>query len=55
MFVTVYGVLTLLLIVAFIGLCCWAYSPKRKTTFSHNANIPFMEDKPGNQNLRSLR
>ena len=35
------GLSTLFLMVTFIGLCIWAYSSKRKTTFDEAANLPF--------------
>lgn len=44
MLMTIHGILTLLLIVAFVALCLWAYSPSREKTFSDNANIPFIHN-----------
>lgn len=35
------GISTAFLMVAFIGLCFWAYSGKRKKTFDEAANLPF--------------
>ena len=35
------GLSTLFLMVAFIGLCFWAYSSKRKKTFDDAAQLPF--------------
>lgn len=37
---------TLFLFVTFVGLCIWAYSKKRKTTFDEAANLPFADDEP---------
>ena len=37
------GLSTALLMVAFIGLCFWAYSSKRKKTFDVAANLPFAD------------
>ena len=37
------GLSTLFLMVTFIGLCIWAYSRKRKTTFDEAANLPFAD------------
>jgi len=39
---TLYGVVTLALIFAFIGLCVWAYSPRQRSRFAQDANIPFL-------------
>ena len=38
------GLSTLFLMVAFIGLCFWAYSSKRKKTFDEAAQLPFADD-----------
>ena len=42
------GLSTLFLMISFIGLCIWAYSGKRKTTYDEAANLPFA-DEPQNQ------
>lgn len=49
------GIATLLVMLAFLGLCGWAYSSKRKTHFDEAAQIPFADDtrdgspeRPGN-------
>ena len=39
------GLSTAFLMVAFIGVCIWAYSSKRKKSFDEAANIPFADDK----------
>ncbi len=41
---TLRGLITLFLLIAFIGLCFWAYSSRRKTTFDEAANLPFADD-----------
>ena len=38
------GLSTLFLMVAFIGLCFWAYSSKRKKTFDDAAQLPFADE-----------
>jgi cytochrome c oxidase cbb3-type subunit 4 len=38
------GFSTLLLMIAFIVLCVWAYSPKRKERFDEAANAPFADE-----------
>ena len=41
---TLRGISTLLVMVAFLGVCAWAYSSKRKKSFSDAAQIPFADD-----------
>ena len=38
------GVLTIVLIIAFLGLVVWAWSSKRKETFDKLSQIPLEED-----------
>ncbi len=38
------GLSTLFLMIAFIGLCFWAYSSKRKVPFDEAANMPFADE-----------
>ncbi|MGO1394220.1 MAG: cbb3-type cytochrome oxidase subunit 3 [Halomonas sp.] len=38
------GLITLLLIIAFIGIALWAYSKRRKPDFDEAANLPFADD-----------
>jgi cytochrome c oxidase cbb3-type subunit 4 len=38
------GLSTAFLMMAFIGLCCWAYSNKRKQAFDEAANLPFADE-----------
>jgi cytochrome c oxidase cbb3-type subunit IV len=40
---TVRGIITLLLMLAFIGLVVWAYSKRRKADFDEMAQMPFRE------------
>jgi cytochrome c oxidase cbb3-type subunit 4 len=35
---------TVFVFVAFIAVCLWAYSGKRKSRFDEAANLPFAED-----------
>ena len=46
------GISTVFLMVAFIGVCFWAYSSKRKKTFDEAANLPFADE---DMNRRSLQ
>lgn len=38
------GISTAFLMLAFIGLCIWAYSSKRKKDFDEAANLPFADE-----------
>ena len=38
------GLITLFLIVAFIGIFIWSYSKRRKPDFDEAANLPFADD-----------
>ena len=38
------GMSTALLFIAFIGLCFWAWSSKRKQSFDEAANLPFADE-----------
>ena len=38
------GVLTIILIIAFLGLVIWAWSSKRKDTFDKLSQMPLEED-----------
>ena len=41
---TLRGIFTALLIVAFVGICIWAYSKRRKPQFDAAARLPLEED-----------
>lgn len=38
------GLITLVLIIAMIGIALWAYSKRRKADFEEAANLPFADD-----------
>ena len=38
------GLSTAFLMVAFLGLCVWAFSSKRKKDFDEAANLPFEDE-----------
>lgn len=38
------GLSTAFLLFAFLGLCIWAYSKKRKDAFDEAANLPFADE-----------
>lgn len=43
---TLSGIVTAVLIVAFLGICAWAYSSRRRSTFDAAARMPLEEDEP---------
>lgn len=42
---TLRGFSSVLMLLAFAGICWWAFSPKRRKQFEEAANLPF-EDEP---------
>jgi cytochrome c oxidase cbb3-type subunit 4 len=44
---TVRGLLTLVLMIAFVGVVIWAWSSKRKKDFEEAARLPLEDDGPG--------
>jgi cytochrome c oxidase cbb3-type subunit 4 len=48
------GIGTILAMIAFLGVCVWAWSDKRKQRFDEAANLPFAdEDRHGTKKGRS--
>jgi len=41
---TLRGLATVFTMMAFIGVCLWAYSSRRKGDFDSAANLPFDDD-----------
>jgi len=41
---TLRGLITVVLLFAFIGVILWAYSSKRKKSFDEAAQLPFADD-----------
>lgn len=41
---TLRGLATIFAMVAFLGICFWAYSKRRKKDFDEAANLPFADD-----------
>ncbi len=41
------GIATIVVMIAFLGICFWAYSSKRKADFKEAANLPFADDNNG--------
>ena len=46
------GLSTAFLMVAFIGLCIWAYSKKRKNAFDEAAKLPFADEELNQRTMR---
>ena len=46
------GFSTVFLMIAFISLCFWAYSSKRKKTFDDAANLPFADEELNQRTLQ---
>ena len=46
------GLSTLFLMVAFIGVCFWAYSGKRKSFFEDAGNLPFADEEPNTNTVQ---
>lgn len=46
------GLSTIFLMMAFIGLCVWAYSKKRKPEFDEAANLPFADEEMNQRTIR---
>ena len=40
------GAATLLALIAFIGVCVWAFSDRRKAQFDEAAQLPFADEPP---------
>ena len=43
------GIGTLVLMVSFVVLCLWAYSPRQKRRFEEAARLPLAEDDAGGE------
>ena len=43
---TIRGFSSVLMLLAFAGICWWAFSPKRRKQFDEAANLPFQDELP---------
>lgn len=41
---TLRGLSTVFVMIAFLGVCWWAFSPSRKKRFEDDANLPFADE-----------
>lgn len=46
---TIGAISTVLVTIAFFGVCFWAFSPKLKKRFEEDAKLPFADDEPINK------
>lgn len=49
------GLATVTVLIAFVGICIWAYSGKRKEQFEQAANLPFADDHTENDYRKEER
>ncbi len=40
---------TVLVAIAFVGICWWAFSPKRKKKFDEAAQLPFADEQKNSE------
>lgn len=46
------GLSTVLMMIAFVGICWWAFAPRRQDKFNDAANLPFADE---DQHEKSLK
>lgn len=46
---TLRGLSSVFVMLAFAGICWWAFSPKRRKKFDEAANLPFADEPPKNE------
>lgn len=46
---TLGSISTVLVAIAFVGVCYWAFSPKLKKRFDEDANLPFADELEDNK------
>ncbi len=47
------GLAAVFVLIAFIGICWWAFSPKRKQRFDDAANLPFADEAQHEQSQKN--
>jgi cytochrome c oxidase cbb3-type subunit 4 len=47
------GIVTAILIAAFVGIFLWAWAPRRKQAFSKAAALPLVEDVPARRAMNN--
>ncbi len=46
---SVRGLSSIMVLLAFTGICWWAFSPRRRKQFEEAANLPFADEPPVNE------
>jgi len=46
------GLSTVLVMVAFLGICWWAFSPSRKKKFDDAADLPFADEENHDRSVK---
>jgi len=46
---TFFGLITVVLLILFLGIVVWAYSKNRKQDFEQAANLPLEDDRPAEE------
>ena len=46
------GLSTVLVMIAFLGICWWAFSPSRRKKFEDAADLPFADEDNHDQSLK---
>lgn len=49
---TLHGISTILVMLAFFGVCWWAFAPRRKARFDEAARLPFSDEALHNQRVK---
>lgn len=52
---TLGAISTVLVMLAFFGVCWWAFSPKRKKRFEEDANLPFADEPKNTENAQQAQ
>lgn len=52
---TIRGLGTLVVLLAFVGLALWVFSPRRKQAFDEATLLPFADEPPSTESPEGLR
>ncbi|WP_086930059.1 cbb3-type cytochrome oxidase subunit 3 [Agarilytica rhodophyticola] len=50
---TLRGMSVILVMIAFAGICWWAFSPKHRKKFNEAAQLPFADESAEDENTKS--
>ncbi|GAB1256814.1 cbb3-type cytochrome oxidase subunit 3 [Aurantivibrio plasticivorans] len=48
------GISTIIVMIAFIAICWWAFAPRRKKRFDDAANLPFADESQHSRTTESV-